>query len=226
MTKVSSQWQHFRLSVFKTQCPCTDRTVGKCLPLKLRTETVKQSIRLWNVGLGQSDLVRDKMDQSFELSENLKYYIQTDLQINNGIKPNKSPHSCQFQSYQNIGLKIVGFNLEFCSSRARVFSGFDFKAPSPPQAPLTPSNWSALYRGRGSPVMSSIILQHGEVRDTNLAWVGPVFATTITEEYWRKRVSFITTQETENESHYDYIFPFRCVKVVIVIEFRSLLVTK
>ena len=27
-----------------------------------------------------------------------------------------------------------------------------------PQAPLTPSNWSALYRGRGSPVMSWILL--------------------------------------------------------------------
>ena len=51
-----------------------------------------------------------------------------------------------------------------------------------PQAPLTPSNWSALYRGRGSPVMSWILLkpwgvfieagqplQHGEVRDTNLS---------------------------------------------------------
>ena len=28
-----------------------------------------------------------------------------------------------------------------------------------PQAPLTPSNWSALYRGRGSPVMSWILLK-------------------------------------------------------------------
>ena len=28
-----------------------------------------------------------------------------------------------------------------------------------PQAPLTPSNWSALYRGRGSPVMSLIFLK-------------------------------------------------------------------
>ena len=28
-----------------------------------------------------------------------------------------------------------------------------------PQAPLTPSNWSALYRGRGSPVMSWIFLK-------------------------------------------------------------------
>ena len=28
-----------------------------------------------------------------------------------------------------------------------------------PQAPLTPSNWSALYRGRGSPVMSCIFLK-------------------------------------------------------------------
>ena len=59
-----------------------------------------------------------------------------------------------------------------------------------PQAPLTPSNWSALYRGRGSPVMSWILLkpwgvfigagqplQHGEVRDTNLAWVRPVAQT-------------------------------------------------
>ena len=30
---------------------------------------------------------------------------------------------------------------------------------STPQAPLTPSNWSALYRGRGSPVMSWIYLK-------------------------------------------------------------------
>ena len=30
---------------------------------------------------------------------------------------------------------------------------------STPQAPLTPSNWSALYRGRGSPVMSWIFLK-------------------------------------------------------------------
>ena len=32
-------------------------------------------------------------------------------------------------------------------------------ASSRPQAPLTPSNWSALYRGRGSPVMSWILLK-------------------------------------------------------------------
>ena len=30
---------------------------------------------------------------------------------------------------------------------------------SKPQAPLTPSNWSALYRGRGSPVMSCTLLK-------------------------------------------------------------------
>ena len=30
---------------------------------------------------------------------------------------------------------------------------------STPQAPLTPSNWSALYRGRGSPVISWILLK-------------------------------------------------------------------
>ena len=60
-----------------------------------------------------------------------------------------------------------------------------------PQAPLSPSNWSALYRrsrlvshelntpqgvliGAGQP------LQHGEVRDTNLAWVRPVGLAIIT----------------------------------------------
>ena len=48
------------------------------------------------------------------------------------------------------------------------------------QASLSPNHWNALYRRRGSPVMSWIFigagqpLQHGEVRDSNLAWVGSV----------------------------------------------------
>ena len=45
-----------------------------------------------------------------------------------------------------------------------------------PQAPLTPNNWSALYRGLG---VYGQPLQHGEVRDTNLAWVGPVTPTVV-----------------------------------------------
>ena len=36
-----------------------------------------------------------------------------------------------------------------------------------PQAPLTPSNWSALYRGRGSPVMSWISLKANNAQQTS-----------------------------------------------------------
>ena len=41
-----------------------------------------------------------------------------------------------------------------------------------PQAPLTPSNWSALYRGRGSPGMSWILLvsRYSTVRSGTLTW--------------------------------------------------------
>ena len=35
------------------------------------------------------------------------------------------------------------------------------------QAPLTPSNWSALYRGRGSPVMSGILLKANNAQQSS-----------------------------------------------------------
>ena len=39
-----------------------------------------------------------------------------------------------------------------------------------PQAPLTPSNWSVLYRGRGPPVMSWILLKANNGQQAS--WVG------------------------------------------------------
>ena len=41
------------------------------------------------------------------------------------------------------------------------------KLLSEPQAPLTPSNWSALYRGRGSPVMSCIFLKANNAQQSS-----------------------------------------------------------
>ena len=40
------------------------------------------------------------------------------------------------------------------------------------QAPLTPSNWGALYRGRGSPVMSWIFLKANNAQRSSGGWAG------------------------------------------------------
>ena len=40
------------------------------------------------------------------------------------------------------------------------------------QAPLTPSNWGALYRGRGSPIMSWIFLKANNAQQSSGGWAG------------------------------------------------------
>ena len=64
-----------------------------------------------------------------------------------------------------------GGHLPVSCGRRRLGNGCQFPlcgtAHYRSQAPLTPSNWSALYRGRGSPVMSCIFLKANNAQQSS-----------------------------------------------------------
>ena len=75
--------------------------------------------------------------------------------------------SCQtVPEYPKTSKMYKVYFLKLCFEQFRIL----FNSPvllwySDSQAPLTPSNWSALYRGRGSPFMSWILLSQGQQRE-------------------------------------------------------------
>ena len=74
------------------------------------------------------------------------------------------PKICIFRLFLSSWNFFVGQDGMRCRNTACVEGAGEL---SMPQAPLTPSNWSALYRGRGSPVMSWILLKANNAQQSS-----------------------------------------------------------